>query len=105
MTLLLFAAQVVVHLYATSTLTAAAARAAEQVAEAPDPTTATPAAEAAARESLGTFGATRTRFDWREVDGRQVVLEVRGDSPSVLPLPAGWKVITRTITVRTERFR
>ena len=105
MTLLLFSVQVLVRLYATSTLTAAAARAAQQVAEAPDPTAAAPAAEAAARQQLGSFGATRTRFDWLEVDGQQVVLEVRGESPTFLPLPADWSAISRTVTFRTERFR
>ena len=105
MTLLLFSAQLLVRMYATSTLTAAAARAAEQVAEAPDPLTAAPTAESAARQQLGSFGATRTRFDWLEVDGQQVVLQIRGDSPSFLPLPNGWSAITRTVTVRTERFR
>jgi hypothetical protein len=105
MTLLLFAAQVLVHMYATSSLTAAAARAAQDVAEAPDPAAEAAPAEAAARQQLGTFGATRTRFNWLEVDGQQVVLQVRADSPGLLPLPAGWRSITRTVTVRTERFR
>jgi hypothetical protein len=105
MTLLLFSAQVLVRMYATSTLTATATRAAEQVADAPDPLTAAPQAQVEARQQLGTFGATRTRFDWLEVDNQQVVLEVRGRSPSFLPLPAGWNLINRTVTVRTERFR
>ena len=105
MTLLLFCTQVVVRLYATSTLTTAAARAAEDVAESPDPVAEVPFAETDARQQLGTFGATRTRFEWLEVDAQQIVLEVRGDSPSLLPLPGGWKLITRTVTIRTERFR
>jgi hypothetical protein len=105
MTLLLLSAQVLIRLYATSTLAAAAARAAEQVAEAPDPLAAAPAAEAAARQQLGTFGATRTHFDWIEIDGQQVVLEVRGDSPTLLPLLPGWSAIKRIVTLRTERFR
>ncbi len=105
MILLLFCAQVLVRMYATSTLTAAASRAAEDVAESPDPRTAMPGAVDEARQQLGTFGASRTRFTWLEVDGQQIVLEVRGDSPSLLPLPGGWKEIVRTVTVRTERFR
>jgi hypothetical protein len=105
MILLLFCAQVLVRLYATSTLTAVAARAAEDVAESPDPLRAVPQAETAARQQLGSFGATRTSFDWLEVDGQQIVLEVRGKSPSLLPLPGRWIWITRTITIRTERFR
>ncbi len=105
MILLLFCAQVLVRLYATSTLTAVAARAAEDVAESPDPRSEVPFAETEARQQLGTFGATRTRFQWLEVDAQQVVLEVRGDSPSLLPWPGGWPSITRTVSIRTERFR
>jgi hypothetical protein len=104
-TLMLLSAQVIVRLYATSTLTAAAARAAQQVADAPDPLTAAPQAEAAARRQLGTFGATRTIFVWKEVDAQQVVLQVRGDTPTLLPVPSEWRSIVRTVTVRTERFR
>jgi hypothetical protein len=105
LTLLLFSAQFLVRLYATSTLTSAAARAAQQVAESPDPAAAVPDAEAAARADLGPFGATRTRFVWKEADFQQVVLEVTGESPQFLPIPAGWRTIDRTVTVRTERFR
>jgi hypothetical protein len=105
MTLLLFCTQVVVRLYATSTLSAVAARAAEDVAESPDPVAEVPFAETDARQQLGTFGATRTRFEWLEVDAQQIVLEVRGDSPSLLPVPGAWTSITRTVTIRTERFR
>jgi hypothetical protein len=103
--LLLFSAQVLVRLYATSTLTTTANRAAQQVAQSPDPAAAVPAAEATARAGLGVFGATRTRFVWKEADLQQVVLEVTGQSPGFLPLPAGWRTIARTVTVRTERFR
>jgi hypothetical protein len=105
LTLMLFSAQFLVRLYATSTLTSAAARAAQQVAESPDPAAAVPDAEAAARADLGPFGATRTRFVWKEADFQQVVLEVTGASPQFLPIPAGWRTIDRTVTVRTERFR
>lgn len=105
LTLLLFAAQVLVRMYATSSLTSAAARAAQDVAEAPNPVAEAAQAEATARRQLGSFGATRTRFSWLEVDGQQVVLQVHADSPGLLPLPAGWRSITRTVTVRTERFR
>jgi hypothetical protein len=103
--LLLFSAQFLVRLYATSTLTTTANRAAQQVADSPDPAAAVPGAEAAARSGLGTFGATRTRFFWKEADLQQVVLEVTGQSPGFLPLPSGWRTIERTVTVRTERFR
>jgi hypothetical protein len=103
--LLLFAAQVIVRLYATSALTSAATRAAETVAQSPDPMRSVGAAEAAARNQLGTFGATRTRFLWKEVDNQQVVLEVEAESPTLLPVPSGWKAINRTVVVRVESFR
>ena len=103
--LLLFSAQFLVRLYATSTLTSAATRAAQQVAESPNPASAVADAEAAARADLGAFGATRTRFVWKEADSQQVVLEVTGESPQFVPMPAGWRAIDRTVTVRTERFR
>jgi len=105
MLLLLFSVQVLVRLYAASALTASATTAAEAVADSTDPAATVPAAEASARSELGSFGTTRTRFDWREVDGQQVVLRVVGLSPSFLPVPASWLTIRRTITVRTERFR
>lgn len=105
MLLLLFAAQVMVRMYATSALTSAAMRAAETVAEAPDPISSVGPAEAEARARLGTFGARDTSFSWEEVDPQQVVLQVRGRSPDFLPLVPGWEDISRTVTVRTERFR
>ena len=103
--LLLFAAQVVIRLYATSTLTDAATRAAETVASSPDPAQSEIGAESAARQQLGSFGAAHATFLWREVDGQQVVLEVQGHSPEFLPGLPGWSRIDRTVTVRTERFR
>jgi hypothetical protein len=103
--LLLFAAQVIVRLYATSAIGSAAWRAAETVADAPDQAAAVPRAETAARAELGAFGRDRARFVWREVDREQVVLEIEGSSPGLLPLPSGWRNIERTVTVRTERFR
>lgn len=103
--LLLFAAQVMVRMYATSALTSAATRAAETVAESPDPLLSVATAEDEARARLGTFGARDTSFSWEEVDSQQVVLHVRGRSPEFLPLVPGWQDIARTVTVRTERFR
>ena len=105
LTLLLFSAQVLVKLYATSTLTAAATHAAEEVAYSPDPVAAAPAAEADARARLGSFGASHAGFSWIEIDGNAVVLKVTGRSPGFLPLPAEWSRISRTVRVRTERFR
>lgn len=103
--LLLFATQVIVRLYAESALTSAATRAADTVASSPVPGTGVGAAEAEARQELGSFGASHTTFAWREVDGLQVVLEVRGSAPEFLPGLPGWSRIDRTVTVRTERFR
>lgn len=104
--LLLFCTQVVLRLYATSALSAAAFDAARQVAlspiGAPDPTVAV--AEADARRALGGMGAA-ARFEWVEVDGQQVVLRVDAAAPEVLPVPPSFRRITRTVVVRTERFR
>lgn len=105
MILLLLATQVVVRLYATSALTSAATRAADQVASTPVPETGVAAAESQARSELGSFGAGHTTFIWREVDARQIVLEVRARSPEFIPGLPGWSRIDRIITVRTERFR
>jgi hypothetical protein len=105
MVLLLFAVQVVVRLYATSTLSSAATNAADEVASAPVPAAAVAVAEAQARADLGGFGASHTTFDWVEVDANQVVLQVTAQSPEFLPGLSAWSTITRTVTVRTERFR
>ena len=103
--LLLFATQVVVRLYAESALTSAATRAADTVASSVTPSSGVTEAEAEARQELGSFGARHTQFVWRQVDGEQVVLEVRGRSPEFLPGLPGWSRIDRTVVVRTERFR
>ena len=102
--LLLFAVQIVVRLYATSAVTSAATRAAEAVASAPGGP-ATGAAEANARSQLGSFGASDMTFHWEEADASRVVLRVTARSPEFLPGLPGWSRITRTVTVRTERFR
>jgi hypothetical protein len=104
MLLLLTAVQVLVHLYAVSAVTAAANAAADTVAEEGGNPAGVPAAQAAALSGLGSFGA-HTTFDWLEVDGRQVRLEVIALSPALVPLPASYRRIVRTVTVRTERFR
>ncbi|MDE3207017.1 MAG: hypothetical protein KGQ66_22660 [Acidobacteriota bacterium] len=105
MVLLLFATQLIVRLYAESTLTSAATRAAESVATAPSPALEVAAAEAAARGQLGTFGSSHVSFVWEEVDAQQVVLLVRAQSPEFLPGLSAWSRIERTVTIRTERFR
>lgn len=103
--LLLLAVQVSVRLYDTSVLTSAATHAAQEVAQSPDPAATVGQAEAEARSRLGSYGAHHTRFVWKEVDASRVVLQVVGGSPRVVPVVPGWGSITRTVTVRTERFR
>ncbi len=106
MTLLLFAVQVLVRLYATSTITATAFDAAREVATAPgDPSVEVPNAQASATQRLGRFGASHTTFSWLEVDGQQVVLRVVATAPGFLPGMGSLRHIDRTITVRRERFR
>lgn len=105
MVLLLFATQVIVRLYATSVLTSVATRAAESVAQSPIPAAYEAQAAAAARLELGSFGKRRARFVWEEADARRVVLHVVARSPEFLPGLPGWSRISRTVTVRTERFR
>ena len=104
LTLLLVAVQVLVRLYATSQVTAAAFAAAERVATAPDGPAAVPGAQAAAVAELGSFGRTHTTFTWREVDADAVVVQVHAEAPGFLRLP-GLGGIDRTIRIRPERFR
>lgn len=106
MLFLMFGVQELVHLYATSMLTSAAFDAAQQVATTPsDQSAQVPVATADARHQLGSFGTEHTTFNWKQVNGNQVVLEVTAESPGFLPLPLGFRRIERTVTVRTERFR
>ncbi len=105
MFLLLLAVQTLVHLYATSAVTSAAFDAAHRVATSPAGARSIPIAQADARQSLGSLGAAHTTFVWEEADANQVVLRVLARSPGFLPLPASYRRIDRTITVRTERFR
>jgi Flp pilus assembly protein TadG len=105
LSLLMMAVEFLIRLYATSVLTSVAFDAARSVADDPasqagQATTAT----VAARHQLGAMGRTAT-FDWREVDGQQVVLQVTAYSPGFAPLPESFRRIDRTVVVRTERFR
>jgi hypothetical protein len=103
--LLLVAVQTMVHLYATSAVTAAAFDAADAVATNPAGQAAEiPVAESVARQHLGSLGPS-AEFDWLEADGNQVVLELRVRSPGFLPFSSSLLQIDRTVTVRTERFR
>ncbi|MBO0693669.1 MAG: hypothetical protein J2P58_12280 [Acidimicrobiaceae bacterium] len=102
---LLLAVQTIVHLFATSTVSAAAYDAAHAVATDPGRRTEEiPRAEALARQKLGGLGR-RVRFNWEEVDGQQVVLEVSVRTPGFLPFGSSLMQIDRRIVVRTERFR
>ena len=105
LTLLLFSAQLLVRLYASSALSSAASHAAEEVASSPDPWAEIPVAEADARRQLGSFGGPRTTFDWGPLSGDAVVLKVVGHTPSWVPFDRGWATVSRTVTVRIERFR
>lgn len=105
LTLLLFSAQLIIRLYASSALSSAASHAAEEVAYAPDPPAEVPIAESEARHQLGSFGGSRTTFDWGPIGGNYVVLKVTGHAPSLVPFDSGWVTVTRTVTVRVERFR
>lgn len=105
MILLLAVVQTLVHLYAVSAVTSAANDAADAVAEAGGSPSAVPAAQAEAVAGLGTFGARHTTFDWLQLGGQQVRLRVVASSPGFVPLPASFRRIERTVTVRTERFR
>lgn len=105
MLFLLLAVQTIVHLFATSTVTAVAYDAAEAVATDPGgEQQEIPRAEASARQKLGGLGQ-RASFDWEEADGQQVVLEVKVRSPGFLPFASPLLQIDRRVVVRTERFR
>ena len=105
LTLLLFSAQLLVRLYATSALSSAAGHAAEEVAYSPDPAAEVALAEADARRQLGSFGGAGTTFAWGPVNGDEIVLKVTGHAPSLVPFDPGFATITRTVSVRVERFR
>ena len=106
---LLFSVQLLLNLYAASTLTAAAGDAARLVAargNARDPA-ALARAEDHARSLLGRFGDDVT-FSW-EVGADTVRLRVRAAPPRVL-LPAlggavGFDEIDRTVEARVEMVR
>lgn len=106
---LLLAVQLLLNLYAASTLTAAAGDAARLVASAGSARDAASLAraEAYARGLLGRFGE-EVEFTW-EVDAESVRLRVRAEPPRVL-LPAlggavGFDEIDRTVEARVEELR
>jgi len=112
---LLFAVQLLVHLYATTLVTAAAHDAAGRVAGAAvdhqDPVAVAGAradAEQGARADLGGF-ADEVHIDWSGSDADTVVLHVRARPPRVmlggLADDVGLGEIDRTVRVRVERAR
>jgi hypothetical protein len=111
LTLLLFAVQLVLNLYATSTVTAAAFDGARIVAGADGGPAAEASAEAHIRSILGRYDDLKLTWDYRDTDaiaGADVVaLEVDAEHPTrllgILPIP--YQHIDRTITVRMERLR
>ena len=105
--LLLFATQLLLNLYATSVVTAAAFDAARVVAGSDGGPGRITAAEAQARHVLGRYGK-RVRFDW-SIDDDVVALRVRATNPNFLLTRVGtataFQRIDRTVRVRVERFR
>lgn len=111
LTLLLFAVQVLVGLYATSTVVAASQDAARRVASTRvdhgDPgarASAVRNAENQLRSLLGETGRD-ARIDWSFED-RSVRLHIVAEAPAILPSAirdsTGLRTIDRTITVRIE---
>ena len=110
---LLLAVQLLVHAYATATVTAAAYDAARSASSARPVGTALPRnaigeAEERARWLLGRYG-DRARFDWSGSGEDSVVLRVRVPGPHVLPVAlaerAGLADVDRTVRVRVERLQ
>lgn len=112
---LLFAVQLLISLYATSSVTSAAFDGARMVAGArtdhADPASVLDArrlAEARMRTELGTFGTT-VHFDWSGSDDREVQVRIQGDAPRFffpgLQHLAGADRIDRAARVRVEAWR
>jgi hypothetical protein len=108
--LLLFAVQLALNLYATSTLTAAAFDAARIVAGAEGGPVAEADAEAHLRELLGAQSVSMA-WEYRDTDGELgvdvVALTVEAEHATrllqIMPIP--YQHVVRTVTVRLESFR
>jgi hypothetical protein len=105
--LLLFAVQVLLNLYATSVVTAAAFDAARDVAAAGGDPAAVSRAAAKARDVLGRY-AREVAFEWTVPSGDDVVLHVHAQN-RMFSL-AGLRVdalqtVDRTVRARIECFR
>ena len=114
LTLLLFAAQLALNLYATSVVTAAAFDGARIVAGADGGRDAEVDAERHVRDLLGGYerrGALGLAWNYRDTDGLAgpdvVALTVTADHPTrllrLVPLP--FQHVVRTVTVRIEQVR
>ena len=108
LTFLLFAIQVLFHLYATSVVSGVGFDAARKVAGARGGQEAEVGAEQDARRALGHYGAGAV-FDWTGTDDDVVVLRIRARNPGFVPATlgrvAGFAEVDRTFRVRVERFR
>lgn len=108
--LLMFAVNLLTHLYYTSSVTAVTFDAARAVAGAQsvDDMGARASAVANARALLGGIGAD-TDFDWSGTSAEVVRLRVDAPTPHLLPATMlrelGMDRIRRTVVVRAERFR
>ena len=108
--LLLFAVQLALNLYATSTLTAAAFDAARIVAGADGGPLAEATAEAHLHELLGTQTVAMA-WEYRDTDdelGADVValtVEVEHATRLLRVMPIPFQRVVRTVTVRMESFR
>jgi hypothetical protein len=103
LSLLLFAVQVLVGLYATTVVSAAAYDAAKAVAGADGGLEAREVAVEDARRRLGRVGE-RASFAWGESPDA-VVLTVRAPRPQFLPASLGLPDVVRTARVRIEAVR
>ena len=112
LSLLLFAVQLVLNLYATSVVTAVAFDAARIVAGSDGDAAAEVEAERHVRDVLHGYGeGLRLTWAYRDTDGRPgpdvVALTVSADSPTrlVAAVPLPFQHISRTVIVRLESFR
>jgi hypothetical protein len=108
---LLLGAHVLVHLYASSVVTANAFDAVRIVsgsASEQDRAGAAATAEHEARARMGEFG-DRVTFHWNTLGGDEVELLVQADTPDLLPAQFArlidMDVVQRRIRLRVEKFR
>ena len=103
--LLLFAVQLGMNLYATSTVTAVAFDAAREVAGSAVGGDGTAEAEARARDVLDRFPDDQLLFEW-DIDADTVALTVRATRSRLLPhVRFPFETIERTVRVRREAPR